>query len=286
MDDRCRGRAAAPKDSVSSLVPAPDPREAWKRAAAEHATRWIRSGMVIGLGAGSTALFAVQRIAALLARNVLSDILGVPCSAAVASAATQLGIPLTTLDAHPVIDLTIDGADEVELESFALIKGGGGALLHEKIVAQASRRELIVVDATKPSRVLGTRRELPVEVVPFGWRSQARYLESLGAHVRMRVTPTGIPFRTDQNNLILDCAFGPICEPHRLARELSRRAGIVEHGLFLDLATDLIVAGNNGIRHLRPPFDRGGRRRACRNDRERTEGAAMSGAGTREGERR
>ncbi len=235
---------------MTAVAPELDPREAWKRAAAERATDWLRSGMVVGLGAGSTALLAVQRIATLLASKMLSGIVGVPCSTAVASAAAQLGIPLTTLDEHPVIDVTIDGADEVDLESFALIKGGGGALLHEKIVAQASRRELIVVDATKPSPVLGTTHELPVEVIAFGWRSQARFLESLGAQVHVRIAPTGTPFRTDQNNLILDCAFGPIREPRALARALSERAGVVEHGLFLDLATDLIVAGSDGIRHL------------------------------------
>jgi len=226
-----------------------DPRATWKRAAAERAAEWLRSGMVVGLGAGSTALFAVQRLAALLASGELSDILAVPCSRAVGDVATRLGISLTTLDVHPVIDVTIDGADEVDPE-LALIKGGGGALLHEKIVAQASRREVIVVDASKPSPALGTRRAVPVEVVPFGWRSQAAFLESLGARVQVRRGPSGARFHTDQENLILDCAFGPIRQPRMLARLLSERAGIVEHGLFIDLATDLVVAGDDGIRHV------------------------------------
>ncbi len=221
----------------------------WKRAAAVRATEWVRNGMVVGLGAGSTALFAVQRIASLIASGELSDILGVPCSRAVGTAAERLGIALTTLEAHPVIDVTIDGADEVD-PRLALIKGGGGALLREKIVAQASRREIIVVDGSKSSPMLGMRRWLPVEVVPFGWRSQARYLESLGAQVRVRAGRTGTPFRTDQNNLILDCAFGPIRDPRALSRVLSERAGIVEHGLFVDLVTDLIVADEDGARHL------------------------------------
>lgn len=235
--------------SSSGASTGSDARARLKRAAAERATEWVRSGMVVGLGAGSTALFAVQRMGALLASGQLSDILGVPCSRAVAAAAEGLGIPLTTIEAHPVIDLTIDGADEVD-PALALIKGGGGALLHEKIVAQASRREIIAVDASKSSPRLGTRRSLPVEVVPFGWRSQALYIESLGAQVQVRSGPSGTPFRTDQHNLILDCTFGPIEQPRELARALSERAGIVEHGLFLELATDLIVAGDAGIRHV------------------------------------
>jgi len=235
-------------------------RASWKQVAAERATEWLRSGMVIGLGAGSTALFAVQRIAALLARGTLSDILGVPCSRDVGLAAARLGISLTTLEAHPVIDVTIDGADEVD-STLALIKGCGGALLHEKIVAQASRREIIIVDASKPSPMLGTRRAVPVEVVHFGWRSQAHYLESLGAQVQLRWGADGTAFRTEHDNLILDCAFGPIREPRALARALAARAGIVEHGLFVDLATDLIVGGKDGARHYaRPSATEGARK--------------------------
>jgi ribose 5-phosphate isomerase A len=222
------------------------------RAAAEHAVAHVRSGMVVGLGEGSTARYAIAQIASLLARGALSDILGVPCSRGVANAASELGIPLTTLEAHPVIDLTIDGADEVD-PTFTLIKGGGGALLHEKIVAQASRREIIVVDASKRSPLVGTRHALPVEVVPFGWRSEARYLETLGGQPRLRSGPTGAPFRTDEDNVILDCDFGPISNARELSRLLSERAGIVEHGLFIDLATDLIVADASGARHLKRP---------------------------------
>ncbi len=235
-------------------APDVDARAMWKRDAAERATEWLRPGMVVGFGAGTTALFAVRRIAVLIADGRLSRIRGVPCSRAVGVAAQQLGISITTLEMHPIVDVTIDGADEAELASFALIKGGGGALLHEKIVAQASCREIIVVDATKPSTVLGSQRSLPVEVVPFGWRSQAAYVESLGARVELRAGPDGTPYRTDQNNLILDCDFGPIRDPRALARALSDRAGIVEHGLFIDLATDLVIADADGIRHLtRPP---------------------------------
>jgi ribose 5-phosphate isomerase A len=219
-----------------------------KKQAAERAVEFIESGMVVGLGHGSTALFALQRIAELLKGGVLSDLLGVPCSSQVEEEARKLGIPLTTFDEHPVIDLTIDGADEVD-GNLDLIKGGGGALLREKIVAQASRREMIVVDGSKLSPALGTRRAVPVEVIPFGWQSQALYLDSLGATVIPRKDDNEKTFMTDQGNLILDCNFGPISNPERLAEALNARTGIAEHGLFLGLATDLIVANSKGIYH-------------------------------------
>jgi ribose 5-phosphate isomerase A len=245
-------------------------REGYKRAAAQRAVEYVTSGMVVGLGAGTTAAFATQRIGELLRDGRLRDVRGVPCSSAVATLARAHGVPLTTLDDTPEIDLTIDGADEVD-PHLNLIKGGGGALLHEKIVAQASRREVIVVDDEKPSPALGTRWPVPVEVVPFGWRSQARFLADLGARVVLRLatpspespavppadrpegTPSGAPFRTDEGNLILDCHFGPLADPHALAALAARldgRAGIVEHGLFLGLASEVIVAGPDGVRRL------------------------------------
>jgi ribose 5-phosphate isomerase A len=220
-----------------------------KRQAAERAVEFVESGMVVGLGHGSTAIFAVRLIAQLLRSGKLRDILGVPCSSQVEKEAQQLSIPLTTLDENPVIDLTIDGADEVT-SKLELIKGGGGALLREKIVAQASRREIIVVDESKLSPKLGTHCSVPVEVIPFGWRSQAAYLESLSARITRRKNANGTDFKTDQGNLILDCDFGPISHLKQLASNLNERAGIVEHGLFLGLATDLIVAGEQGVRHL------------------------------------
>jgi ribose 5-phosphate isomerase A len=220
-----------------------------KKQAAERAVECIESGTVVGLGHGSTASFALQRIATLLKTGALKDIIGVPCSLQVEEEARQLGIPLGTLDEHPVIDVTIDGADEVD-SNLDLIKGGGGALLREKIVAQASLREIIVVDESKLSPALGTRWPVPVEVIPLGWRSQISFLESLGARVSVRQTSDGRRFVTDQGNLILDCNFGPLPQPTQVARELSQRTGIVEHGLFLGLTTDVIVAGKNGVRHL------------------------------------
>jgi ribose 5-phosphate isomerase A len=206
--------------------------------------------MVVGLGAGSTAILATRRIGQLLHEGKLRDIIGVPCSSLVEAEARALGIPIT-LDPPGPIDLTIDGADEVDPE-LNLIKGGGGALLHEKIVAQASLREIIIVDESKLSPALGTHWPLPVEVIPFGRHSQKRFIESLGARVSVRQQPDGTPFITDQGNLIFDCTFGPIRESAALAAQLDARTGIVEHGLFLGLATEVIVAGADGIRHLTP----------------------------------
>lgn len=220
-----------------------------KQQAAHRAVEHIESGMVVGLGHGSTAILAVQRLGELLRTDQLRDIICVPCSIQTESEARWLDIPLTTLDEHPVVDLTIDGADEVD-PYLDLIKGGGGALLREKIVAQSSRREIIVVDETKLSPTLGTQWPVPVEVISFGLRSQIAYLESLGAGVSLRQSDDGTPFQTDQGNMILDCQFGPIPEPGLLAHELQRRVGIVEHGMFLGLASEVIVADQEGIRHL------------------------------------
>jgi ribose 5-phosphate isomerase A len=221
-----------------------------KRRAAERAVDFVESGMVVGLGHGSTTIFALRRIARLLDEGKLRDVLGIPTSSQVERDARDLAIPLTTLNDHPVIQLTIDGADEVD-EELNLIKGGGGALLREKIVAQATHREIIVVDQTKLSPTLGIQWAVPVEVTPFGRRPQETFLESLGARVALRHTEDGTPFRTDQGNLILDCDFGAISNPEELAIRLERRAGIVEHGLFLGLASDVIVGTEDGVEHRR-----------------------------------
>jgi ribose 5-phosphate isomerase A len=221
-----------------------------KQQAADRAVEYVQAGMVVGLGAGSTALLAIRRMGQLLREGRLQDIVGVPCSSAVEAEARSLGIPIA-LDPPSIIDLTIDGADEVDPE-LNLIKGGGGALLHEKIVAQASLREIIIVDESKLSPVLGTRWPMPVEVIPFGWQSQKCFLESLGARISVRQQRDETPFRTDEGNLILDCAFGPIPQPQELATKLDARTGIVEHGLFIGLATEVIVASAAGVRHLTP----------------------------------
>ena len=223
-------------------------RQLLQQTAAERAIEFVQSGMVIGLGSGSTASFALRKLAEDLRNAKLRDIRGVPSSEATTALARELGIPLTTLDEHPQLDVTVDGADEVDPD-LNLLKGGGGALLREKMLAQASARLIIVVDETKTSRVLGLQRALPVEVVAFGWHAQLRFLERLGAEVVLRRGGDGRPFRSDNGNLILDCNFGPLPDPERLAAQLNARAGVVEHGLFIGLATDLICAGTQGLRH-------------------------------------
>ena len=218
----------------------------YKQAAAQRAVDFIQSGMKVGLGTGSTALFATRRLAELLRAGQVRDLAAFATSKTTDAIARQLGIPMLSDDLAVTLDLTIDGADEVDPQ-WNLIKGGGGALLREKIVAQASAREIIVVDETKLSPRLGTRFAVPVEVLPFGWRSQARFLETLGATYTIRQNPGGARFITDSGNLILDCHFGPLADARALADALAARAGIVEHGLFIGLVTDLIVAGADGV---------------------------------------
>jgi ribose 5-phosphate isomerase A len=201
------------------------------------------------------AIAAVAFVAPGMNAGQLRDIVGFATSKATIAEAARLGIPMMPDDLPHDLDITIDGADEVDPD-LNLIKGGGGALLREKIAAQASRREIIVVDETKPSPRLGTNSPVPVEVLTFGWRSQARFLESLGATFTVRHDDEGLPFVTDSGNLILDCRFGPIADARQLAATLSARAGIVEHGLFIDLADDLIVAGTRGVEHHTRPSPR------------------------------
>ncbi len=222
----------------------------FKKHAAERGVELVESGMVVGLGHGSTALLAVRRLAERLRAGELKEIVGVPCSDFIAAEAARQGIPLTSLAERSAVDLTLDGADEVD-PKLNLIKGGGGALLREKIVAQASRREVIVVDESKMSAALGTKWAVPVEVAAFGWRPELEFLASLGAEVAVRRTEDGSHFKSDQGNMILDAHFGPIADARALANRMDERAAIMGHGLFLELATDLIVAGPGGVRHLR-----------------------------------
>lgn len=228
-----------------------DARTRWKKQAAEAALDYVSSGMVVGLGTGSTAIWAVRGLAACLLDGRLRDVRGIPTSQATAAEARRLKIPLTTLEIDGGVDLTIDGADEVDPD-LNLIKGGGGALLREKIVARASRRNVIVVDEAKLSDRIGTRWAVPVEVVAFGWRAQQEFLEDLGAEVQLRLDDQGAPFRTDSEHVILDGRFGPIADPATLAQTIKQRTGVVEHGLFLGLVDHLVVAGDKGIRHLAP----------------------------------
>jgi ribose 5-phosphate isomerase A len=224
-------------------------RQSQKRRAAEQAVALVESGMVVGLGAGSTAALATERIAALVVEGRLRDLTCVPCSAQVGATARALGLTVVTLAERPHIDITIDGADEVD-PRLDLIKGLGAALLHEKMVAQATRREVIIVDEGKLVPVLGTESALPVEVFPFGWRAEAVHLESLGGTPVLRLDRAGEPVVTEEGNHILDCRFGPIADPAGLARTLDARAGVAGHGLFVALATDVFVGGETEVRHL------------------------------------
>jgi len=226
-----------------------------KQDAGSAAVEFVQSGMVVGLGTGSTAIWAVRQLAELIDGKKLAGIVAVPTSAATEAEARRLKIPLTTLEDHPLLDMVIDGADEVDPD-LNLIKGGGGALLREKIVAQNAKRLVIAVDASKLSSQLGKQRAVPVEVIPFGWKSQQEFIEGLGAVVTLRTRPDESIFMTDQHNYILDCRFEPIDIGVGLAQRLKNRTGIVEHGLFLNMATDLIVARPSGVDHhkSRGPF--------------------------------
>lgn len=220
-----------------------------KREAAIAAVDEVQSGTTLGLGTGSTAKYAVEEIGRRLAAGMLTDIAGIPSSVQTERLARAAGIPLVTFDERQEIDLTIDGADEIDPE-LRLIKGGGGALLREKVLAQASKRFICIADETKLSAALGEKWALPVEVVPFAWKAEARFIESLGATVKLRQQHDGSPALTDQNNVLLDCNFGVIVHPSELALALSQRAGIVEHGLFIGLCSKAIIAGSGGVREI------------------------------------
>lgn len=238
----------------------PGDAEALKRAAAETAGGWIEDGMVVGLGTGSTIRHLLDVIAEARGRGELREIVGVPTSEDTARRAESLGIPLTTLAESPVVDLTIDGADEVDPE-LRLIKGLGAALLREKIVAAASRRLVIVADGTKRVGRLGTRAPLPVEVDPFGHTIHPPFFASLGAEASLRKGAGGDPVVTDGGNYIYDCRFADgILDPEALEQRLNLRPGIVENGLFLGMTEAAVIAGAGGVEVLRRPGD-GGRGR-------------------------
>lgn len=226
-------------------------RDALKREAAEAAVGLVQDGMVVGLGTGSTASFAVEALARRHQQGL--HFLGLPTSERTAAQAAAAGIPLTSFSTHQSIDLTIDGADEVERGTLNLIKGLGGALLREKIVAAASRRLAIIVDGTKLVNLLGTGVPVPVEVTIFGLEPTQAALEALGATVRLRLTPTGEPFVTDGGNRILDCRFGPIVDPVRLEERIGRIVGVVESGLFINRADAVFVADAAGVYCLHSP---------------------------------
>jgi ribose 5-phosphate isomerase A len=228
-----------------------DERDLLKRAAAEAAVELVEDGMVVGLGTGSTAAFAIEALARRHRQGL--RFVGIPTSERTAAQASSANIPLTSFSTHRRIDLTIDGADEVERGSLNLIKGLGGALLREKIVAAASRRLAIVVDGAKLVDRLGTRTPVPVEVVGFGLEATKATLEELGAGARLRVTPAGEPFVTDSGNRILDLSFGAIAHPARLEERIRRVVGVVESGLFVGRADTVFAADAAGVHRLDSP---------------------------------
>ncbi|MEJ0020131.1 MAG: ribose-5-phosphate isomerase RpiA [Acetobacteraceae bacterium] len=225
-------------------------RDTQKRAAAVTAAELVRDGMVVGLGTGSTAYFAIEE----LIRRVRDGlhIRAIATSERSAAQARAGGIPLTTFAEHRRLDITIDGADEIELGTLNLIKGLGGALLREKIVAAASARLVIVADDVKLVDRLGGTVPVPVEVVPFGWETTAERLRALGADAQPRRDEAGQLFCTDGGNRILDCRFGTIADPADLDRAIGQVIGVVETGLFIGMAGLALVAGEDGIRHLSP----------------------------------
>jgi ribose 5-phosphate isomerase A len=225
-----------------------DPYAEQKRVAAEAAVALVSDGMAVGLGTGSTAWFAIEAVAARVRAGL--SIVAVPTSERSGDQASAGGIRLTSFAERRRLDLTIDGADEIHRGSLALIKGLGGALLREKIVAAASDRLVIVADERKLVDRLGVTTPLPVEVVPFGWETTAVRIERVGGRPLLRSGADGAPFRTDGGNLILDCAFGGIADPADLDRELSQVVGVIETGLFVGMADLALVAGKGEVQRL------------------------------------
>jgi len=219
-----------------------------KEAAGRAASKLVRDGDVVGLGTGSTAYFAVVALGERVKPGL--KIVGIPTSVQTADLARAVGIPLTTFDEHPEIDITIDGADEVD-HKLNLIKGGGGALLREKVVASASKRMVVVADSGKIVSVLG-KFPLPVEIIAFARAVVEKKIVALGGSPKLRTRPDGSPYLTDNGNQILDCSFGKIADAPALALALSDVPGIVEHGLFIGLATIALVGRGDRVEELRP----------------------------------
>jgi ribose 5-phosphate isomerase A len=221
--------------------------DAEKEDAGRAAAKLVRDGDVVGLGTGSTAYFAVIALGERVKAGL--KILGVPTSLQTADLARAVGIPLTTLDQHPELDITIDGADELD-SKLNLIKGGGGALLREKVVASASKRMVVVADSSKVVTTLG-KFPLPVEVISFARAVVEKKIASLGASVKLRASRDGSPYVTDNGNQILDCSFGKIEDPAMLARSLGDVPGVLGHGLFVGLAELAFVGRDHGIEEIK-----------------------------------
>ena len=222
-----------------------------KKIAAEKATERVRSGTVVGLGTGSTVYYALLKLGAMVRGGL--DIIGIPTSAGTEKIATAQQIPLATLASHPSLDLTIDGADEVD-KDLNLIKGGGAALVREKIIANASKEILIVVDESKVSRVLGTTFPLPVEIVRFGWEATQTEVNRICGKSTLRLAPdqdgNQHPLITDNGNYILDCHFDGIPAPEAVELQLNNIPGVVENGIFVNRADKIIIGTPSGIRYM------------------------------------
>jgi ribose 5-phosphate isomerase A len=218
-----------------------------KEAAARASLRFVQDGTVVGLGTGSTAAHFIKLLGERVQKGL--RVRGIPTSVRSRDLAQSLGIPLTTLDECQEIAVTVDGADEVDPQ-LRLIKGGGGALLREKIVASATQKLVIVADASKQVRKLG-KFPLPVEVIRFSQALVAKRIAALGADVSLRTDSAGQPYVTDENNHILDCHFGEIADADSLARQLSDMPGVVEHGLFIGMASVVLFARGSEIVELR-----------------------------------
>lgn len=221
-------------------------RDQEKQAAAREAVKLIEPGSIVGLGSGSTATHAIRFLAERVRDGL--KITGVPTSQKTKHLAEQLGIPLTTLEDHPQIDIDIDGADEIDPQ-LNLIKGGGGALLREKIIASVSKRFVVVAESIKQVPYLG-KFPLPVEVIPFAQAIVKTRIEVLGARVSLRQYAYGNPYVTDEGHHILDCTLGRIDDPAALSHKLHEIPGVVEHGLFIGMAELALVGKNGGVMQL------------------------------------
>jgi len=217
--------------------------EDMKKIAAEKSVEHVKNGMIIGLGTGSTVEYAIKKLGERI--NAGLKIEGIPTSLKTKKLALEHKIPLVDLNDYPEIDLTIDGADEVD-SHLNLIKGGGGALTREKIVAYHSKKEIIVIDETKVVKKLGIGFPVPVEVTKFGWKATKKSLEELGCTIELRTIMDEV-YITDNSNYVLDCDFGKINEPETLEREINSLPGVIENGLFIDLVDEVIVGSKQGI---------------------------------------
>ena len=217
-------------------------REEMKRRAGEEAVKYVKDGMIVGLGTGSTVRYTILKLGELVGEGL--EIIGIPTSRATEKLAKEVGIKLGELNDYDYIDLTIDGADEVD-RGLNLIKGGGGALLREKMIAYASRYEIIVVDESKMKEYLGDF-PLPVEIVRFGYKRTMKNLQSLGCVPKLRMKGEE-PYITDNGNYIVDCKFGKIADPEELERKIDEIPGVVEIGLFINLANEVIIGKKDGV---------------------------------------